>query len=221
MMMINNQKMMILKKLKHFKKYLKKIKPIHILLIIFLLVFNTYAWFIYATEVSTGLSVHVRSWKILFKNDDKPIVDYLNIDVDNIYPGMDDYVNELEAYNLSESKAIVSYEILSARILDTEYKSIEGFKYENLEVPDGTMSSEELAQKLRTDFPFKLQIDIENQELDAEVGITKYIIKLYWPYESGDDVLDTYWGNKAYEYNEKNPTESSLNFRIRVRAIQN
>lgn len=219
--MINNQKMMILKKLKHFKKYLKKIKPIHILLIIFLLVFNTYAWFIYATEVSTGLSVHVRSWKILFKNDDKPIVDYLNIDVDNIYPGMDDYVNELEAYNLSESKAIVSYEILSARILDTEYKSIEGFKYENLEVPDGTMSSEELAQKLRTDFPFKLQIDIENQELDAEVGITKYIIKLYWPYESGDDVLDTYWGNKAYEYNEKNPTESSLNFRIRVRAIQN
>lgn len=221
MMMINNQKMMILKKLKHFKKYLKKIKPIHILLIIFLLVFNTYAWFIYATEVSTGLSVHVRSWKILFKNDDKPIVDYLNIDVDNIYPGMDDYVNELEAYNLSESKAIVSYEILSARILDTEYKSIEGFKYENLEVPDGTMSSEELAQKLRTDFPFKLQIDIENQELDAEVGVTKYIIKLYWPYESGDDVLDTYWGNKAYEYNEKNPTESSLNFRIRVRAIQN
>lgn len=219
--MINNQKMMILKKLKHFKKYLKKIKPIHILLIIFLLVFNTYAWFIYATEVSTGLSVHVRSWKILFKNDDKPIVDYLNIDVDNIYPGMDDYVNELEAYNLSESKAIVSYEILSARILDTEYKSIEGFKYENLEVPDGTMSSEELAQKLRTDFPFKLQIDIENQELDAEVGVTKYIIKLYWPYESGDDVLDTYWGNKAYEYNEKNPTESSLNFRIRVRAIQN
>lgn len=221
MMTTNNLKTMILKKLKRFKKYLKKIKPIHILIIIFLLVFNTYAWFIYATEVSTGLSVHVRSWKILFKNEDVPIVDYLNIDVDSIYPGMEDYINELEAYNLSESKAIVSYEILSARILDTEYKSVEGYHYENLEVPEDAMTSEELATMLRTNFPFKLEIDIENEELDAEIGVTKYIIKLYWPYESGDDDLDTYWGNRAYEYNETHPKESSLNFRIRVRAIQN
>lgn len=215
------QKITVLKrKLKNCKKILKNIKPTHILILIFLLVFNTYAWFIYATEVSTGLSVHVRSWKILFKNDNKPIVDYINIDVDNIYPGMEDYVSELEAYNLSESKAKVSYEILTARILDTEYKSTEGYIYENIPVPADALTSEELAEKLKTDFPFKLDITIDNEVLDAEVGLTTYKIRLYWPYESGDDELDTYWGNKAYDYNSKNPQNSSLNFRIRVRAVQ-
>lgn len=210
----------LMRKLKCYKKNLKKIKPIHILIAIFLLIFNTYAWFIYATEVSTGLSVHVKSWKILFKNDDNPIVDYINIDVDNIYPGMKDYVSELEAYNLSESAARVSYEILTARILNTEYKSIEGYNYENLEVPEDAMTSEELAEMLKTQFPFKLEINIDNEVLDAEVGLTTYQIKLYWPYESGDDELDTYWGNKAYDYNKKHPSNSSLNFRIRVRAVQ-
>lgn len=220
-MKTKDQKVMKLKKkLKNYKSYLKKIKPIHILILIFLLVFNTYAWFIYATEVSTGLSVHVRSWKILFKNDNNPIVDYININVDNIYPGMEDYVNKLEAYNLSESKAKVSYEILSARILDTEYKSVEGYLYEKLEVPEDAKTSAELAEMLKTEFPFKLEITIDNEVLDAEVGITTYTIRLYWPYESGDDTLDTYWGNKAYEYNKANPTNSSLNFRIRVRAVQ-
>lgn len=219
--MINNQKVMKLKKkLKNFKKCFKKIRPIHVLILIFLLMFNTYAWFIYATEVSTGLSVHVRSWKILFKNDDNPIVDYINIDVNNIYPGMEDYTNELKAYNLSESKAKVSYEILSARILDKEYKSVEGYLYENLEVPEDVMTSLELAEMLKTKFPFKLEISIGNEILDAQVGITTYTIKLYWPYESGDDEVDTYWGNRAYEYNITNPNDSSLNFRIRVRAIQ-
>lgn len=218
---MDNQKVKKLKKkLKNYKKIFKKIRPIHILIIIFLLIFNTYAWFIYATEVSTGLSVHVRSWKILFKNDDKPIVDYINIDIDNIYPGMEDYINELEAYNLSESNAVVSYEILTARILDKEYRSVEGYIHDKLEVPEDAMTSAEISQLLRTEFPFKLEIDIENEELDAEIGSTKYTIRLYWPYESGDDDLDTYWGNKAYEYNSTNPNSSSLNFRIRVRAIQ-
>lgn len=220
-MITKNQKVIKLKnRLKKYKNYFKKIRPIHILVLIFLFVFNTYAWFIYATEVSTGLSVHVKSWKILFKNDDNPIVDYINIDVDNIYPGMETYVNELKAYNLSESKAKVSYEILSARILDTEYKSVEGYLYENLEVPEGAKTSSELADLLKTEFPFKLVITIDNEVLDAEFGVTTYTIQLYWPYESGNDELDTYWGNKAYEYNTKNPKESSLNFRIRVRAIQ-
>jgi len=220
-MKIKNQKIKKLKtRLKYFKECLKKVKPRHLLILIFLLIFNTYAWFIYATEVSTGLSVHVKSWKILFKNDDNPIVDYININIDNIYPGMEDYVSELKAYNLSESNARVSYEILSARILDTEYKSIEGYQHENLEVPVGAKSSSELAEMLRTEFPFKLEITIDNEVLDAEVGITTYTIKLYWPYESGNDELDTEWGNKAYEYNSKNPTNSSLNFKIRVRATQ-
>lgn len=220
-MEIKNQKMTKLKrKLKFFKECLKKVKPIHLLILIFLLIFNTYAWFIYATEVSTGLSVHVKSWKILFKNDDNPIVDYININVDNIYPGMEDYVNELKAYNLSENNAKVSYEILSARILDTEYKSIEGYQHEKLEVPKDAKSSAELAEMLKTDFPFKLIVTIDNEVLDAEVGMTTYTIKLYWPYESGNDELDTEWGNKAYEYNSKNPNKSSLNFKIRVRAVQ-
>lgn len=203
------------------KKLFKKIKVSHLIILVFLLSFNAYAWFIYATEVSTGLSVHVKSWKILFKAGDEAIVDYIDIDIDSVYPGMEDFVNELEAYNLSESNATVSYEILSARILDTTYKSVEGYRADNEEVPANALTSSELSDKLKNDFPFKIDISVTNEEIDAEVGSTKYIIRVYWPFESGNDSLDTFWGNRAYDYNKRFPDNPSMSLKIKVKATQN
>ena len=49
-----------------FIKILKKIKIRNIIILIVLLMFNTYAWFIYATKVSMNLSVHVSSLNVEF-----------------------------------------------------------------------------------------------------------------------------------------------------------
>ncbi len=182
--------------------------------------FNAYAWFIYATEVSTGVTAHVRSWKILFSADDVPIVDYIDIDVADIYPGMPDFLHELKAYNKSEANARVTFEILSVRILDEEYTTKEGRVHEKQEPQEGDLTSEELATKLKTEYPFIIDIRVSEEEIDAEYGEATYQIRVSWEYESGDDELDTEWGEKAYEFLENNPETPSISMRIRVIAEQ-
>lgn len=201
--------------LKHAKKH---IKLRHALILIFLLMFNAYAWFIYATEVSTGVTAHVRSWKILFQADTTEIIDYIDIDIDDIYPGMQEFKTELKAYNRSETSAKVSFEILSARILDEEYITVEGS--EPSEVVEGTLTSEELVEKLKTDYPFKINISVSETVIDAEYGESTYQIKVNWPFESGNDELDTTWGEKAYSYSISHKNNPSITMRIRVRAEQ-
>lgn len=80
----------------------KVIKPKNIIVLIILLTSNTFAWFIYATKVQNEMSAHVGAWDILFESGDSPIVDYINVSIDNMYPGMEDFHYELKAYNKSE-----------------------------------------------------------------------------------------------------------------------
>ena len=47
-------------------KIIKKVKIRNIIILILLIMFNTYAWFIYATKVATDISVHIASWNVEF-----------------------------------------------------------------------------------------------------------------------------------------------------------
>ena len=47
-------------------RIIKKVKIRNILILILLIIFNTYAWFIYATKVATEISVHISSWNVEF-----------------------------------------------------------------------------------------------------------------------------------------------------------
>lgn len=203
--------------LKHAKKH---IKLRHAIILIFLLMFNAYAWFIYATEVSTGVTAHVKSWKILFQADSTEIVDYIDIDIDDIYPGMKEFKTELKAYNRSETSAKVSFDILSARILDEEFITVEGTDTSETEIVEGLLTSNELVEKLKTEYPFKIDISVSETLIDAEYGESTYKIIVNWPFESGNDELDTLWGEKAYEYSKKHRDNPSITMRIRVRAEQ-
>lgn len=51
-----------------------------------LLIFNTYAWFLYATEVSTSFTAHVTSWNVDFTNENGESITEIIIDVERIYP---------------------------------------------------------------------------------------------------------------------------------------
>ena len=42
----------------------KKVKISNLILLIVLLMFNSYAWFIYNTKVSTSLSAKIEAWDI-------------------------------------------------------------------------------------------------------------------------------------------------------------
>ena len=99
----------------------KYIKLRTLLILVVLLVFNSYAWFVFATKVSGGLTAHVTSWNITFQVGDEDYVTNVVIDVSTIYPGMETYVKEIKAKNVGESIADLSYQYKSLVVLGDEY----------------------------------------------------------------------------------------------------
>lgn len=207
------QKLMIL------WKSFKKVKPTRLLILIFLLAFNTFAWFIYATEVSTGVNAKVKSWKIIFSDGDNEIVNYIDIDVSYIYPGMDQFSKSITVYNQSDVSAEVSFEVMSARIFDETFKTKEGYEKDGETAPADAITSAELIAQLANDYPFTISLSSVSSVL-VEGNNTVYGVTVNWPFESGDDEKDTLYGEKAADYHKTNPDSPSIQLQLRIKAIQ-
>ena len=191
-------------------KICKKIKIRNLVILILLLTFNTYAWFIYVSKVSTELTVSVSSWNVEFTTSGGQASKDLIIDVGYIYPGMEDFEETIEVRNKGKTKAELSYEIKSLKIMDENYEVTE----------DSGLTSEELENKIDTEYPFKITVELDDSGLAVEDGIGTFKIKVVWPYESGNDELDTLWGNKAYEFYENNPDGKAIVLKIELTAQQ-
>ncbi|CCY45844.1 unknown [Clostridium sp. CAG:1193] len=198
----------------------KVIKPKNIIVLIILLTSNTFAWFIYATKVQNEMSAHVGAWDILFESGDSPIVDYINVSIDNMYPGMEDFHYELKAYNKSEVGASLTYTLLSADIMGDVYYTKEGRNEANEEVTETDLTSEELIKVLKDNYPFKFDFSVSSSNLDADIGEAFYYIDANWPFESGNDELDTKWGIKASEYKKQHPDKPSIILKIKIYISQ-
>ena len=201
----------------NFKKI---ITPSRLIILILLFAGNTFAWFIYATKIDNSISVHVKAWNVVFEAGDNTVTDTVNLNVDNIYPGMEDYEYEIKAYNRSEVNASLSYKILEARIFDNLYITADGRAERNEEVLPGDFTSDLLESRLLNDYPFKISIDISNNFIDPETGEEKYTFKVVWPYESNNDALDTEWGINAATYKKNNPPNSSIALKIKIIITQ-
>lgn len=198
----------------------KKVTPQYLLLLIVLLVSNSFAWFIYATQVSGDISVRVKAWKVNFTNSGNPINEIVNINVPNAFPGMNIFQQEIAIVNESDLAANVKYTILSANIMGEQYKTVEG-KKESGEALIGTeLTSAELALKLNSEYPFKININLSKEQLEEGTGTGNFNIKMIWPYESGNDELDTIWGIKAYEFRKLNTTEPSIRLVVKISVEQ-
>ena len=191
-----------------FQKLFKRIKLRNLLFLAILMSCNSFAWFIYATKVSNNITAHVRSWKVNFIVGDNNIEETLTFDVESVYPGMPDYLQVINETNNSDTSATLSYEIVSASILGDEF------------VVSDTLTSAELTRKIENDYPFKLKVEIDNGNMTPNGGTAQIKFSLVWPFESGDDELDTEWGHKAYAYHENNPDSKSITLVIKVTAIQ-
>ena len=187
---------------------IKKIKIRTIIFLIVLLAFNSYAWFLYATKVSTGLQAHVAAWDINFVIGDKAIEKTVIINVEKIYPGMEDFFQEIQVENKGETKAELKYEIESIKIFGETFSRQSG------------MTSQQLEEKISNEYPINLDIQISNDSLDEGEGRSAFTINLSWPFESDNDELDTYWGEKAYEYYSKNANANSVELEINLIATQ-
>ena len=200
-----------MKKIDEKKKGLfRYIKLRTLIIAVVLLVFNSYAWFIYATKASIELNVHVSSWNVDFKIDGETSSTNIIVDVGKIYPGMPAFSKEIVVKNNGEMKAKLLYEYASITVFGETFK-----------VGEEGVTQETLKNKIENEYPFKTVVSSDASELESGQGAGKYTITITWPYESGDDTTDTYWGQKAYDFYEENGDDStSLSLVVKLIAEQ-
>ena len=183
-----------------------KLKTLIILVVMF--EFNSYAWFIFATRVSSSLEVHVSSWNVSFKVDDQESSTNMIIDVGKIYPGMPDFQKVVTVISSGETKATLSYKYKKVILMGKTYEV--GSQY----------TEEDLKNMMEQDNPFKVSVVIDQEHLGEKDGTGSFTINVTWPFESGNDELDTQWGEEAYEYYETNGDSSSLHIILELIAKQ-
>ena len=203
------------------KKKRSLIRPSKLIFLIVLIASNTFAWFIYATKIDSNVSVHVRSWNVVFEAGENEVTDTINLSVDSIFPGMDNYNYEIKAYNRTEVSASLSYQILSAKILNQEFISKEGRLALGEEEQETDLTSLQLEDKLRNDYPFSISVGISNPVIDLGTGEETYTLSVVWPYENNHDDIDTMWGINSYEYKKSNPDDPSITLKIKIIITQN
>ena len=194
--------------MKKIFKIIKKIKLRHMIILLFLLMFNTYAWFIYTTKVNTTIDAHVSSWNVEFISKEGGVESNLLVSVDKIYPGMTPFEYDVNVKNEGEMKAKLDYEIRTIRIMDDNY------------IVSDTLSSQEIENQIKQKYPFKINIISNDSKMDPKGGTGNFKIIVSWDYESGDDSKDTEYGNKAYQFYKDNPDEKSIEMNLILKAVQ-
>ena len=190
------------------KNVFKIIKRLRYFLIfgIILLSINAYAWFVYITKVDTSITARVRSWNVMFQAHDTNIVSEVIFSVGDIYPGMTDFSDFATIINNGETIGNLSFTIKEVQIFENVYS-------------ENDYTTEELVDLLANNYPFKIDVGLTNNTISP--GHTEYFnVDITWPYESGDDELDTYWGNVAYTYTNATNSRTSISITAEIRVSQ-
>lgn len=188
------------------RKIFKKVRLRTIFLLAITLASNSFAWFIYTTKVSSSITAKVREWNVTFDINGAVVEKIIEMNVDSLYPGMPTYSQTLTASNSGGAKAEITYEIVKAEVLGTDLMAL---GYDN----------NRLFNYLANNYPFSITLTVSNPiiNLHSEENIT---ISVSWPYESGDDETDTYWGTEAHAFHTANPDTPSISLIIKITAYQ-
>lgn len=189
-----------------------------ILIVILLLTANTFAWFIYNSNVNMSLEAKVKSWAIEFSENGQEIEEKVTFEIESIYPGMPEESKIINITNSGDTDAKIQYKITSITLFG-----------ESMIVGENC-TSEEMDAYIDT-LPFEIDINLEKDVIQALGDTSKAEIKFNWSFEdevdiydiSEKDKLDTEFGQKAYEYNnlEQKEDEYSLKIDIKLIAKQN
>ena len=176
---------------KRHKLYLK-LNLVSLVFIVVSLIFTTLAWFAYSGLSSLDTEIGVKAWYIELSKNGEAVSNNVVISIPTIYPGMDTITEKINIQNHGDSIAQVKYDILSARILDTEYNT-EG---------NNNITSNDLETSLSHNYPFHININLSNYVVESNVGTATFEVSASWPLDGGNDTLDSQWGTKAYEFNQ-------------------
>ena len=150
------------------QKRRNKLKRNGIILAMFLLVVNTYAWFVYLAKASLTVDASVIGWDIKFYDENGEEMD-VTINIKDLYPGMKDYQKKIIITNDSSLKGEFSYTISDLKLIGIE---------------SDIKESNQLVESLQNDYPFKVTFESDKNELDSDGDFTNFYIRVVWPFES-------------------------------------
>ena len=110
-----------MKKQNKLKQIKKRIRKRTLFFLVIALIANSFAWFIYTNKVSNSITTGVRSWKITFDQDGQDLEENVEFNFDDIYPGINTQVKQIDITNNGEMTAYISYQIESIQIFDETY----------------------------------------------------------------------------------------------------
>ncbi len=171
------------------KKHKKRLYTVIIVFIILSFISVTYAWFTFSGIIGLGAEVDVKAWYIEFNDGDTAVSNNITITSKDIYPGMETVYEEITIDNKGDTNAIISIIMHEARVLNIDHFSL-----------SDTTTSESIEDAMAHDYPFKINIVTEDNLVEPQTK-GKFTISISWPADSGDDILDTYWGQEAYKFN--------------------
>ena len=232
---------------KVLQKNKKSIKIRAMIMTGFLFAINTFAWFVFITNGDGKINADVIAWDIAFI-DEESQTELLDIELQDLYPGMEVYSRYIIVKNKSDLDATFAYELQDIYIFGEEYKS------------------EDLEDSLKNDFPFSIEFSHDKLELDKGdyLNFASYVV---WPFEGKEpyvklnsaytysegftyytleegeyveayvypmnfdslvetglylecDDADSYWGEKSVTYREENPEGKALSLKVKLVVTQ-
>ena len=191
-----------------YKKYLK-INMIPIVFIAASFIFTTFAWFAYSGLRNVSTEIDVKAWYIELSKSGEVVTNDIVITLDDVYPGMETVHEVVNIENKGDSDARLRYEILSARILDTD---LSGDTSETVGLLEDTLSH---------GYPFHVNIDLSKHYISSNGDSSTFEVSVSWPLDSGNDSLDSTWGMNSYNFqqNEQDLSESDQTYTPRP-AVQ-
>ncbi len=190
------------------KMYLK-LNLVSLVFIVVSFISVTLAWFAYSGLVDMSTEVDVKAWYIELKKDGETVSNDIVISVPDIYPGMDTVNEVVNIKNLGDSDASVKYSIVSARILGSA---------EDDYVVDGENTKTEYVEDILShEYPFHININLDKGYALSNGGESSFEVSVSWPLDSGDDVLDSLWGTRAYEFQKSEENLKDVNPEYQIR----
>lgn len=231
----------------NLQKKRKVIKIRAILMACLLFAINSFAWFVFIANGDGNINADVISWDIAFFEDDAQ-VEILDIDLDDLYPGMPDFSKSIVVKNRSDLNATFSYEVESVSVYGVEY------------------TTDDLKTSLQNDFPFDITFSYDKTELNKGESLN-FTVDATWPFESENeyyklnslysyieginyyiltdnnynkinidstnftsnlanglyvesDDADTYWGEKSVLFKQKYPNMSAMQLKVKLIVTQ-
>ncbi len=170
----------------------------------------TLAWFAYSGVLRVRTEVNVKAWNIEISKDGKPVTHNLVMSLSDLYPGMEPQTEYVTLRNLGDSDAEISYDILSARIL--------GDKKDHYILDEEEITSEKIMDVISQDYPFNINVKLSKKYMLSKGEEETFEITVSWPLDSEDDELDSYWGNKAHEFQENEALKKNNDPSYEVKA---